>query len=123
MNVTETIIDSVLRGLVLDARGKWVPLSQMIGVEYNVLKHLEAGEVLYQGQWHSIQKCKEMIFAGQADETFAASNDADHISRKKPVPWIVVSCNTGEQHLAHEKYLHVIRQAASAEKHAEGSGK
>ncbi len=121
MNITETIIDNVLRGLVLDARGKWVPLSQMIGVEYNVLKHLEAGEVLCQGQWLSIKKGKELLAAGHPEETVSTSSEADHISRKKPVPWIVVSCSTGEQHLAHDKYMHIIRQAAAAEKRFEGS--
>jgi hypothetical protein len=122
MNVTETIIDNVLRGLVLDAKGKWVPLSQMIGVEYNVLKHLEAGEVLCQGQWLGIKKCKEQMTAGQPEDTLAAasSNEVEHISQKKPTPWIVVSCNSGEQHLAHDKYMQIIRQATSAEKHFEG---
>jgi hypothetical protein len=123
MNVTETIIDNVLRGLVLDVKGKWVPLTQMISVEYNVLKHLETGEVLCQGQWLSIKKSKEIEAAGQTPSSNPnmLSSDADHISQKKPIPWIVVSCNTGEQHLAHEKYLPLIRQATTAEKHFDGS--
>jgi hypothetical protein len=122
MNITETIIDNVVRGLVLDAKGKWVPLGQMIGVEYNVLKHLEAGEVLCQGQWMSIKKSKEMAADGRIPASSnASSNDADHISQKKPIPWIVVSLNSGEQHLAHEKYLPIIRQASSAEKALKGS--
>jgi hypothetical protein len=118
LNVTETIIDNVVRGLVLDAKGQWIPLSQMMAIEYNVLKHLEAGEVLYNGQWVSIQKCKEMSAGGQLQpfDPNAPTHEADHISQKKPIPWIVVSCNTGEQHLAHEKYLPLIRLATNAEK-------
>jgi hypothetical protein len=121
MNVTEKIIDYVLRGLVLDDKGKWVPLSQMIEVEHNVLKHLESGEVLCQGQWLSIIKSRELLGSGTSGKTNSAvpSNEADHISQKKPTPWIVVSVNTGEQHLAHDKYMHLIRQAAAAEKHHE----
>ena len=119
------VIDNVVRGLVLDAKGKWVPLAQMMAIEYNVLKHLEVGEVLHNGQWMSIQKCKQVQTAGQMQPQGpnAPSNDADHISQKKPIPWIVVSCNTGEQHVAHEKYLPLIRQAASAEKAFEGPKK
>jgi hypothetical protein len=123
MNVTEKIIDYVLRGLVLDDKGHWVPLSQMIGVEYNVLRHLEAGEVLCQGQWLSISKCKEILGAGKSDETISGtvSSEADHISQKKPTPWIVVSVNTGEQHVAHDSFMHLIRQASAAEKHHQSS--
>jgi hypothetical protein len=118
MDVTETIIDNVARGLILDTKGKWVPLSHMMAVEKSVLKHLEAGEVLCQGQWISIQKCKKLLATGQkrTSDFNAPSRDADHISQKKPVPWIVVSCNTGEQHLAQEQYLRLIRQATAAEK-------
>jgi hypothetical protein len=50
------------------------------------------------------------------DESGAVSNDVEHISQKRPVPWIVVSCNTGEQKLAQEQHLRLIRQAAAAEK-------
>jgi hypothetical protein len=118
MNVTETIIDNVVRGLVLDTKGKWIPLARMMAIEQSVLKHLEAGEVLHQGQWISIQKCKNIISTGnrRTNDFNASSNDVDHISQKRPVPWIVVSCNTGEQQLAHEQYLRLIRQATAAEK-------
>jgi hypothetical protein len=49
VNVADTIIDNVERGLVLDTKGNWVPLSRMMVIEKSVLKHLEAGEVLHQG--------------------------------------------------------------------------
>jgi hypothetical protein len=117
MNITQTIIDNVVRGLVLDGRGKWVPIAQMKAIESGVLRHLESGDVLWNGQWVSIQKCREMAAGGQQHGDLSiASSDADHISRKKAAPWMVVSCNTGEQHLAHDQYLRLIRQATAAEK-------
>jgi hypothetical protein len=118
MNITQTIIDNVVRGLVLDERGKWIPLSQMKAIESGVLRHLEAGDVLFNGQWVSIQKCKELTAGGQPHQgdLAMASSDADHISRKKASPWVVVSCKTGEQHLAHDQFLRLIRQATAAEK-------
>jgi hypothetical protein len=119
MNITQTIIDNVVRGLVLDERGKWITLAQMKAIESGVLRHLEAGDVLFNGQWVSIQKCRELMAGGQQQrpsDLTMSSSDADHISRKKASPWVVVSCSTGEQHLAHDQYLRLIRQATAAEK-------
>jgi hypothetical protein len=122
MSVSEIIFDNVVRGLVLDVKGKWVPLAEMMEIEYNVLKHLEAGQVLYNGQWVSIQKCKEIQAVGQMQSSGGnvPSSDADHISQKKPDSWVVVSCNSGEQQIARDDYLSLIRQATSEENTLEG---
>jgi hypothetical protein len=118
MNITDTIIDNVVRGLVLDSKGNWIPIAQMKAIECNVLQHLKAGEVLWNGKWVALQKCKEMKSQGPIQESpsDALSRDADHISNKKPIPWIVVSCHSGEQQLAPESLIPLISQAASAEK-------
>jgi hypothetical protein len=119
MNITQTIVDNVVRGLVLDERGKWVPLAQMKAIESGVLRHLAAGDVLFNGQWVSIRKCKELMAGGpqpRPGDLTMSSADAEHISGKKASPWVVVSLNTGEQHLAHDHYLRLLRQATAAEK-------
>jgi hypothetical protein len=117
MNVTQMVIDNVVRGLVLDARGKWIPIAQMKALESNVLRHLVGGNVFCNGSWVSIQKCKELMVSGQyqPEGMAVASNEADQISQKKGSSWVVVSCNTGEERLAEDQYLRLIRQAAAAE--------
>jgi hypothetical protein len=118
MNITNSIIDNVVRGLVLDSKGAWIPIAQMKAVEYSVLAHLEAGEVLHNGKWMGFEQCREMKTKGEVNETAsdAPVSEADHISNKKSIPWIVVSCHTGEQQLAPDSLIPLISQAASAEK-------
>ncbi len=111
MNITETIINNVVRGMVLDIKGNWVPIAQMKMIEHNVLKHLEAGEVLHDGQWISMRKFKTISSQTfQATDPTHHSHEADHISNKRPIPWVVVSCNSGEQYQAPDTMLPLIRQ-------------
>lgn len=54
-----TIEENIAKGLVLDEKGNWVPIAEKIEKEKNFLKHLEAGEVLNDGQWMPINFLKE----------------------------------------------------------------
>jgi len=113
LKVPKKISDNLALGLVLDFKGKWVPITQLKSAEAAVLKHLEAGEVLLGGKWTSIKKSLDAKRnEPQAEDKEAHSADAQHILNKKGIPWIVVSCDTGEQHLASGEYLSIIRQTA-----------
>jgi hypothetical protein len=114
LKVPQKIRDNLALGLVLDFKGKWVPIIQLKSAEAAVLKHLEAGEVLLGDKWTSIKKSIEAKRnePAQAEDKEAHSADAQHIFNKKGIPWIVVSCDTGEQHLASDEYLSIIRQTA-----------
>ena len=113
LKVPKKISDNLALGLVLDFKGKWVPITQLKSAEATVLKHLEAGEVLLGGKWTSIKKRLDAKRnEPQAEDKEAHSADAQHILNKKGIPWIVVSCDTGEQHLASGEYLSIIRQTA-----------
>ncbi len=54
-----TIEENIAKGLVLDEKGNWVPIAEKIEKEKNFLNHLEAGEVLNDGQWVPIDFLKE----------------------------------------------------------------
>jgi hypothetical protein len=114
LKVPKKISDNLALGLVLDFKGKWVPIIQLKSAEAAVLKHLEAGEILLGDKWTSIKKSIEAKRnePAQAEDKEAHSADAQHIFNKKGIPWIVVSCDTGEQHLASDEYLSIIRQTA-----------
>ena len=108
--------------MVLDAKGKWAPMAQPLAVERGVLRHLEAGEVMHEGKWVPIAHCLAARSANGAalvGSSSAQSHDAEHISNKKGIPWVVVSCSTGEQHLAPGSLLPLIRQSGA---HLEGNG-
>jgi hypothetical protein len=48
----------ILKGLVLDEHGKWIPIADKKAVEEDFLAHLMAGQVLHEGRWVSIGEAK-----------------------------------------------------------------
>ena len=125
MKIPETIVKNVELGLVLDGKGNWVPLAQLKAIERTVLNHLEAGEVLHEGTWTSLEKLTNnssgALGAMKAQGGDVHAHEAAHISNKKAIPWVVVSCNTGEQHLAHENMLPLIRQSGASDDDSESA--
>lgn len=117
--IPETVVKNLSLGMVLDTKGKWVPLSQPLAIERGVLRHLEAGEVMFEGKWIPIAQClasRACAAPGSVGGELkdAQANDAEHISTKKGIPWVVVSCETGEQHLAPSSLLPLIRQSGAS---------
>jgi hypothetical protein len=54
MSLAANIEENVIRGLVLNDQGEWIPLSEKVRKENDFLSHLEAGEVLCNGKWMKI---------------------------------------------------------------------
>jgi hypothetical protein len=48
----------ILKGLVLDEHGQWIPIADKRAVEEDFLAHLTAGQVLHEGRWVSIAEAK-----------------------------------------------------------------
>jgi len=114
MNAPEAFVKNVSLGLVLDAKGKWVPLAQPLAVERSVLRHLAEGEVLHDGKWMAIATCLATRSNASSGDAGNPDVDAEHIANKKGIPWVVVSCNTGEQHLAPTSLTPLIRQSGAS---------
>jgi hypothetical protein len=124
MNALDTIKNNVTRGLVMDSKGNWVSIASLKAIEHNVLMHLEAGEVLYEGTWERIRNLKPSKShsprIGQspeprADHSTMLVNDVEHITNKKAIPWTVISLRTGEQHTAPESMIPIIRDIGPPE--------
>jgi hypothetical protein len=84
-------------------------------MENEILKHLEAGEVLLEDKWVSIYNG----FAARSPSAPGAENNnkeapaAENIFNKKGIPWVVVSCETGEQHLAPDSLVGRLHQSGA----------
>jgi hypothetical protein len=115
MNALDTIKDKVTRGLVMDIKGNWVSIASLKALEHNVLMHLEAGEVLYEGKWSRIKNLPHQHGSQPPVHSDTLVNDVEHIANKKAIPWTVISLSTGEQHTAPESMLPVIRDIGPTE--------
>ncbi|MCX7727409.1 MAG: hypothetical protein N2053_11255 [Chitinispirillaceae bacterium] len=51
----------IVKGMVLDEHGNWVPLTNKVKKEREFISHLERGEVLFNGEWRKISEVKELI--------------------------------------------------------------
>ena len=60
MRLAANIEENVINGLVLNDQGEWIPLSEKVRKENDFLSHLEAGEVLFNGQWMKIAEAIKM---------------------------------------------------------------
>ncbi|MBN1128735.1 MAG: hypothetical protein JXA71_07095 [Chitinispirillaceae bacterium] len=58
MNTISEIENHVLKGLVLDEHGQWIPIADKKAVEEDFLAHLSAGKVLHEGRWVSFAEAK-----------------------------------------------------------------
>ncbi len=60
MQNLQTIEQNVIKGFVLDKKGQWRPLGDVIAEEVEYLYHLERGEVLENGKWIPLDTVTEM---------------------------------------------------------------
>lgn len=58
MSTISEIENHILKGLVLDEHGQWIPIADKKAVEEDFLAHLTAGQVLHEGRWVSIGEAK-----------------------------------------------------------------
>ena len=58
MNRIAEMENSILKGLVLDELGNWVPIADRKAVEEETIAHLSAGQVLFEGRWVSFPELK-----------------------------------------------------------------
>jgi hypothetical protein len=58
MNRIAEVENYILKGLVLDEHGQWIPIADKRAVEEDFLAHLSAGQVLHEGRWVSIAEAK-----------------------------------------------------------------
>ena len=58
MSRISEIENYILKGLVLDEHGAWIPIADKKAVEEDFLAHLMAGQVLNEGRWVSIAEAK-----------------------------------------------------------------
>lgn len=56
MNAFEKVKEHLSKGLVLDDRGQWVPLSERLTCEKSFREHLAKGEVLVDGEWVALDR-------------------------------------------------------------------
>jgi hypothetical protein len=59
MGMMQLIEERIIQGMVLNEHGKWVTIAEKSSKERNLLNHLEAGEVLANGKWVSIDNAKK----------------------------------------------------------------
>ena len=55
-NVDSKTEENVVKGLVLDEKGNWITIAEKVARERVFLKHLEDGEVLYDGKWTKLDE-------------------------------------------------------------------
>jgi hypothetical protein len=60
MNRISEIENYILKGLVLDEHGNWIPIVEKKAVEEEFLAHLSAGHVLYEGRWVDFTEAKKV---------------------------------------------------------------
>jgi hypothetical protein len=72
-NVHDIIKNRVADGLVIDVRGCWVPIAEKVEHERSFLLHLEAGEILLNKKWVSIDEAKHQNPA-QSVHNFSGSD-------------------------------------------------
>jgi hypothetical protein len=58
MSRISEIENYILKGLVLDEHGAWIPIADKKAVEEDFLAHLMGGQVLHEGRWVSIAEAK-----------------------------------------------------------------
>jgi hypothetical protein len=58
MSTISEIENHILKGLVLDEHGQWIPIADKKTVEEDFLAHLSAGKVLHEGRWVTIGEAK-----------------------------------------------------------------
>jgi hypothetical protein len=58
MNTISEIENHILKGLVIDEHGQWIPIADKKAVEEDFLAHLAAGQVLHEGRWVSLAEAK-----------------------------------------------------------------
>jgi hypothetical protein len=59
--IIKIVEENILKGLVIDDKGKWVTIHEKIERENKFITHLEAGEVLNNGRWIPIEEAKRKI--------------------------------------------------------------
>ncbi|MBN2188023.1 MAG: hypothetical protein JW699_01110 [Chitinispirillaceae bacterium] len=59
MNRIAEMENCILKGLVLDELGNWVPIADRKAVEEDTLAHLSSGQVLFEGRWVNFPELKK----------------------------------------------------------------
>jgi hypothetical protein len=92
MNRIAEMENSILKGLVLDESGNWVPIADRKAVEEETLAHLSSGQVLFEGRWVNFPELKKSrsrrvekppLFAGRR---FFRTTTAAPVSAPQPAP-------------------------------------
>lgn len=91
LNRIADIENAVLKGLVLDEHGAWIPIADKKAMEEDFCAHLEAGEVLHEGRWISIEEAKRAGSRPEAPQAIAV------IELKQEPPPAPAVGGTGEQ--------------------------
>lgn len=58
MNMIAEMENCILKGMVLDEHGSWVPIADRKAVEEDTLAHLSNGQVLFEGRWVTFKEMK-----------------------------------------------------------------
>lgn len=103
-----TIEENIAKGLVLDEKGNWVPIAEKIEKEKNFLKHLEAGEVLSDGQWVPINFLKEESSKSSSsplyNEESTELEETKHLIKSKNENTISDMINKGQDQEIYNNY-------------------
>jgi hypothetical protein len=92
MNRIAEMENCILKGLVLDDLGNWVPIADRKAVEEDTLAHLSSGQVLFEGRWVNFPELKKTrsrrvekppCFSGRV---FFRKTTAAPVSAPQPAP-------------------------------------
>jgi hypothetical protein len=84
MSRISEIENYILKGLVLDEHGAWIPIADKKAVEEDFLAHLMAGQVLNEGRWVSIAEAKSAR-APTEIATLATEKPLPALDKKEPI--------------------------------------
>jgi len=72
--MVDKIESLVHAGMVLNDRGKWVPIAELVKKERTFLGHLTGGEVLHDGAWVKMEALRKSTVAPQPPATTIATD-------------------------------------------------
>ncbi|MBN2037890.1 MAG: hypothetical protein JW768_14205 [Chitinispirillaceae bacterium] len=84
MSRISEIENYILKGLVIDEHGQWIPIADKKAVEEDFLAHLSAGQVLHEGRWVSIAEAKSAKAPTEIATAYMDLNDQKPATENQP---------------------------------------
>jgi hypothetical protein len=96
MSIPKRIEQKVYSGMILDEHGQWITMAEKINKELLFLENLEAGKVLWNGQWlpihEALSQFSEKRKKKQTEPIDSSNNNKDYVNIPFPPETVIVEC-------------------------------